>query len=421
MIKASALYIVIIISLVIALLCSSLVTVAYFYRLQVQKADRYNRLLNNVNSGVNIILTNSDTGFFSEQKITLSESDEDSVLIKKNHWGIFDVGVSRAFIQNDTLTKVFSIANIVDSTKWCVLYIPDNKSDLVVSGKTMIRGKAFIPKAGVKAASVNGNFYDGDDRLIIGSINYSNLSLPPLSAEKLNDLEAIMKQVATGDTLLMRMDSVSNSFLQPTRIFNFGKNLCHLRNIKIAGNIIIRSDTLLTIDSTAKLDNVIIIAKSISVSEGFVGRCQLFGADTIGIMQNCRFNYPSCIGVLRFFPSSLKISQQIDIGDNVIVNGSIFTYEAVTNNLLPAIKFGRNSKVYGQVYVPGLLNFGDGMEIDGSTFANIFLYKSPTTTYSNNLVNIKLDEKSLSPYYLTSSLMPVSNTKKKILEWIKEN
>jgi hypothetical protein len=56
MLKASALYLVIVITLVIGVICSSLIVVAYFYREQYQRAFRYDALQNNLNSGINILI-----------------------------------------------------------------------------------------------------------------------------------------------------------------------------------------------------------------------------------------------------------------------------------------------------------------------------------------------------------------------------
>src|SRR5665213_2267594 len=105
MIKASALYIVIVIALVISLLCSSLIVAAYFYKTQYQQKFRYDQLSNNVNSGVNILLANNDTTYDKSKTFSLFGNYNDSVSLQKLTWGVYDLGISRAFIQKDTLYK----------------------------------------------------------------------------------------------------------------------------------------------------------------------------------------------------------------------------------------------------------------------------------------------------------------------------
>ncbi|HEY2583462.1 MAG TPA: hypothetical protein VGI43_16740, partial [Mucilaginibacter sp.] len=111
MIKASALYIVIIIALVIGVICSSLIVAAYFYKTQYQKKFRYDQLENNLNSGINILLAGNDSAYSAGKTVSLFNNDADSVLIKQISLGVYDIGIAEAFIQKDTLFKSFSIAN----------------------------------------------------------------------------------------------------------------------------------------------------------------------------------------------------------------------------------------------------------------------------------------------------------------------
>jgi len=71
MLKASALYLVIVIALVIGLICSSLVAVAYFYRAEYHKKFRQDRLNHNLLSGISLVLTAPDAAYKEPQKIAL--------------------------------------------------------------------------------------------------------------------------------------------------------------------------------------------------------------------------------------------------------------------------------------------------------------------------------------------------------------
>lgn len=420
MLKASALYIVIIIALVIGVLCSSLIVSAYYYKLQYQKKFRYDRLQNNLSSGINILLGTNTSDYKNEKAFTLFSQEDDSVSLKKMPWGVFDIGLCKAFIQSDTLYKAFSIANAVDSSKWCAVYLIDEDRPLSVSGKTMIRGSAFIPKAGVKEAYVDGKSYQGDKRIIIGTRHDSERTLPALQTDRLNLLEQLGTQSLLNDTILPHKDSISISFFAPTKIINFKKKVQTISNIKLTGNLILLSDTAMTIDNTTNLENVLIFAKTVTIKKGFHGTCQIFARDSIGVEPGCTFDYPSCLGIIRTKTS--KGSQgRIALGENTNLTGAIFTYEKEKSQLQTIIDVGKHVKIYGQVYVQGLVKFNEGSEIYGSVFTNRFLYQSTYTTYENYLINVKLDVKGLSRYYLTSSLFPVASKKQKTLQWLQSN
>jgi hypothetical protein len=421
MIKSSALYIVIVIALVIGLLCSSLIVAAYFYRVQYQRKFRQDRLENNLSSGINILLGSTDTTFTREKTFSLFSNEMDSVSIQKVPWGVFDMGVIKAFAQKDTLFKSFSFANTLDSSKWAALYLIDEDRPFSLSGKTTIRGDAYIPKAGVQAAYIDNKAYEGDKRFIIGTKHNSERKLPPLDANRLKYFEDYFNREITGDSVLSRKDTVQNSFLRPAHVFNFKKTAKTIENINISGNVILFSDTTLTIDSTAVFKNIQVYARAIIVKAGFHGNCQLFATDSIRVEPNCTFGYPSCIGVLRFKASAANFQAKISLGKNTQFSGLLFTYDKTESNLKPLIVTGKNVKIKGQVYSQGIMQLNDKTEIDGSVFTSRFWYRNSFTLFENYLINATIDSKALSSYYLSSGLLPVSGDKKKILQWLEAN
>jgi hypothetical protein len=421
MIKASALYIVIFIALVIGLLCSSLIVAAYLYKIQYQRKFRQDQLENNASSGVNILLNNTDASFTGEKAFSLFSNDMDSVSIQKAPWGVYDIGIVKAFVQRDTLFKSFSFANTIDSAKWAALYLIDEDRPFSLSGKTTVRGDAYIPKAGVQTAYIDNKAYEGDKRLIIGTKRTSERKLPPLDDKRLKQFEQYFTQPVNGDSTLSGKDSIKNSFLHPTHVFNFKKLAKTIENVNISGNVVLFSDTTITIDSTAVLKNIQVYARAIVVKAGFHGNCQLFATDSIRVEQNCHFGYPSCLGVLRFKSSVTNSQVKITVGHNTTFSGIIFTYDNTENQLKPYIVIQKNTKIKGQVYSQGILELQDKTELDGSVFTSRFLYKNTVTIFENYLINATIDSKALSPYYLSSGLLPVSAKKKKVLQWLEAN
>jgi hypothetical protein len=419
MLKASAMYIVIVIALVIGLLCSSLIVAAFFYRIEYQKKFRYDQLDNNLNSGINILLAGNDTSYSSGRTISLFNNGADSVTLKRIFWGMYDIGTSVTFIQKDTLYKTFSIAYNIDSTKWAALYLIDEERPVSLSGKTAIIGDVYIPKAGITTAYVDNKAYQGDKRLVIGKKYNSNKTLPLLSENRLAQFQQLTNANHSGDSLLNHIDSLKQSFLLPAKYFSFKKKIQTLSNIKLSGNVILVSDTVINIDSTASLNNIIVYAKGIHIKSGFHGNVQLFAKDSISVDSNCRFNYPSCLGLLRFDkPGIVAVQEKIHLGNRSTLSGIIFTYEKNESILKPMIDLGKGVKVIGQVYSQGGLRTKDSLEIDGSVFTSQFLYQNSVTLFQNYLINITMNSKALSSYYLTGDLMPVAGKKKKVLQWL---
>ncbi|HTK19618.1 MAG TPA: hypothetical protein VL442_08905 [Mucilaginibacter sp.] len=418
MVRASALYLVIIIALVIGLICSSLVAVAYLYRAEYQKKFRYDQLNHNLSSGINLLLTSADSAYQKETKLSLFGVGNDSVSVQRKTWGIFDVGIVQAIIQRDTVYKIFSIANAIDSAKWAALYIADDDRPLSVSGKTRIEGNAFLPKAGILTAYVDNKAYEGDKRLVIGKKLTSDKRLPALDTNRLILLSSSFSINGNKQSL---GDSLNCSFLKPTKVIDLAGKIYTLEKLSLKGNILLHSDTTLIIDSSVKMENVIVFAKTIVIREGFKGTCQIFASDSISVGKNCRFSYPSCLGIIRSKSTKFSPQAKIIIGESGSINGTVFTWERTPAVLRPLIQLNKRDSVNGQIYAQDALGLKDSCVIEGSIFSTRFLYRNSFTLYENYLINVQLNSNQLSPYYLSSSLLPVSSKKKKILQWIERN
>ncbi|HYG38268.1 MAG TPA: hypothetical protein VD908_06600, partial [Cytophagales bacterium] len=172
MLKANALFIVIIVSLVIGIFCSSLILVSYFQRLQVQKDQLIKKLDLNANSAINILLSGSDIFSYGEEKtMDLYGNDIDSVTIKKMLWGIFEIGSVNSFSKNFQKWKSIIYGYKLDDRK-CAIYLPDQNSPLSLGGSTFINGDCYLPESGVKRAYIEGQAFSFAN-LIQGTIKKS--------------------------------------------------------------------------------------------------------------------------------------------------------------------------------------------------------------------------------------------------------
>jgi hypothetical protein len=286
-------------------------------------------------------------------------------------------------------------------------------------------GRAFtwltrtVPKAGVKKAYVNSQSYQGDDRLIIGKINNSSKTLPTLDQKRLNKLSGYLTQhvqATLADSAISKTDSISSSFLKPTRTIHL-KGEQTLKNFYLQGNIILVSDSSLTIEASCKLENVMVFARSIQVNAGFRGTCQLFAADSIHVGPDCQFIYPSCLGVINSGAASQQVKLVLD--KNIRVNGAIFIVRSNEKDNMPILSLDSNVSITGQVYSQGMLEFKNALNVNGSVFTRLFIYQSSYNLMENTLIDAQINSKRLSRYYLTSDLFPLAK-RKKILQWLEE-
>lgn len=410
MLKASALYIAIIVAAIVAIFSASLIATAYFYRWESQKKMRWNRLSDNLTSGVNLALSPDFSFTDTASLIDLYEEQQNSLWIKKEKWGVYEFAAIASFIQQDTLRKAFlSGTENKDST---VVYLSDEDRPLSLSGETKIYGDALLPKAGVKQAYVEGKPFKGK-KLIHGKIKDSDRKLPDLQSAIIEDIEKWLGDSLTKVSVLD--DSLTHSFFNPTLVIKINKQNPVISG-SIQGNVIVLCDTVLTIEQTASLQDVRVYARAIQVADKFKGSCQLFARDSIVVGKATVFSYPSCLGIVKKEGSKSQV--KIHLGEQSHFSGIIFSYEKERSDLQTMVALGKNSLVTGEVHATGLLKMEKPLIVQGKVSCNRFIIQTPTTLYENYLIDITLDRTKRSKYYLGSGLFEGAAKRMGVLKWL---
>jgi hypothetical protein len=409
MVRAGALYFAIVIAFIIAIVTASLIMLAAHYRNSYLKTKRFDRLLNNLNSGITYMMANKEV-IIEERKIDLFGNQADSLIMSTKPWGIYEVVILKSFIAKDTLQKAFLMGKKTDSV---VLYLCDEDRPLSMSGTTKLTGNAFLPKAGLKKAYADGKPYVNEKLIYQGSTKFSGRSLKKPDSIIINQLTESLN-FRTSQFLALDQNEESASFLELEKQVKL-PNKATLKNIKLEGNIILFADSMVHITSTAKLSGIQIYAPVIKVDEGFKGDCQLFATDSIIIGQNVVLNYPSVLGIISSKKKGLVPT--ITIGDGAKVAGVIFTYEEKRTPLQTMVSLGKKTIVNGEIYSTGMIKVEKGVIVNGKLSCNKFIMQTPTTLYENFLIDVTFNRLARSKYYLSSKLFG-EKTENQILKWL---
>jgi hypothetical protein len=466
MLKANALFSVVAISLLIGFFVFTLIIMAYYQRLQVQKDLIIKKLTLNCNSGINILMSIDNDLPYNEPKIIDLYGDEtDSVILKKNHWGIFDIAIVKAMSGKHQKIKSVLYGYKRDHISNSAIYLTDQNRPLSLGGATYIKGDCYLPEAGVKRAYIEGQPFSGKN-LINGTTKLSTYSLPEINKDVIKNLipvfgsseETLRKRFGNehsenntdsrrskdktfsmedgGNSRIMVDDEgnlyeieISNSeeamedsknalkevnvsFFE-TPLLVYKKGILLLKEKKYSGNIILCSDQLVIIDSSAKLENVMVFAPSIVVNDYFSGNVQLFATDSVSVGEHCRFLYPSVIGL---FKKDFSVHRPfIKVKTKSSFKGIIFTYQEVYDIQETLVHIEKDVLIEGQIYAQGFLDFQG--EMWGNVTCTKFMLRTPSSTYENYLLNATIDNSRLSPHFLGSSLL-TSKKQKGIITWL---
>jgi hypothetical protein len=416
MVKASALFIVIVVALVIAILSSSLIMIAFHYRLNMQYLALMKRLELNVVSGVNYLLSEKERLPYEEVTLLDLYGEEiDSVALKKRNWGLFELGIVNAFSRKNERLKTFLYGYKAAETSQAAIYLADDGRPLSICGNTLIRGTCYLPRAGAVKVDIENQSFTGI-RLVDGTIKQSSDSLPPLKKAILDNLTKLYRKELDSTLFTFEYDAEKDtferSFLEKTLLIH-QKGVLELTAKMYQGNVWIHSDTLITIDSSARLQDVLLFAPRILVRDGFQGSFQAFATDTLAVGENCFLQYPAALGL---FKRGFSIDQPaITLGKNTRVQGIIFTSLEVRDIRQTLVRIEEDSQVEGQVYVDGYL------ELRGTVLGNVtcrhFALKTPSSAYENHLLNATVDNSRLSSHFVGSAIIP-SKSDKRIIKWL---
>lgn len=410
MVKAAALYIVIIISLLIAMISASLLTIAFYYKLENQKKIRFDKLSANLESGMAILLSANFKAAEEDRVLDLFGDQKDSVSLSKIKWGVFELHAVRAFELKDTLKRsFFSGTTFTDQS---AIYLADEDRPLSVSGSTKITGDGELPKAGLKQSYVDGRPYEGKE-VIYGSIKDSGREVPLLTDEVLTEIEDYLMPMEVFGVL--PNDSIENSFFNKTAVYQLAPGQMNIDH-HIRGKVIVVSDTVINISAEASLEDVQVYAPAIIVAEGFKGSCQLFARDSIVIGKNCSFEYPSFAGVFK--PDDEKIQSKVSLAEGCRFSGILLSYEAKRSDLQTMVALSKDCVINGEVYSAGYIKLEKSVNVKGKVYARRFMMQVSGTLYENYLIDMTLNRKELSKYYLSSGIFKRDQQQYKVLKWL---
>lgn len=401
MVKASALHLVLVITLVIAIVLGSLIYLHYFYREQEQKIDRWDALEQDLKAGTSLALSTYFPYTESGDTLLLSPITlRDSLRIGKKQWGFLDAVTVYSWRGKDTLRRSF-LAGIQpkDST---VLYIVDEDRPLSISGKTVIQGTSFLPQSGIRPAFVDGEYYEGIEEMVDGQIKESNQSLPNYESDRLNAIQALYQHTLSENSNLDLQDiassrSVRHSFFEATKYFHLPRAAPLLVD-SIAGNLVILADSTVHISAQTIWEDAIVIAPHIKLEDNFSGNGQFFALDSLTVGKNVALGYPSILALLA--ADSLNGPLKVTIGENTRVQGMVLLHRADVPDQMDLLELQKNVTVEGELISFGLLKYTDPLTVKGGLYAHRLITQRPSSLYENYLINLNLERSKLHPYYI---------------------
>lgn len=418
-VKAGSLQFAIMVSAIIAVLLSVFIVLVHSHTLFAKKSDL---LIETIQQTENILLTKSqdfsikrDT-IFSQINTKIATSSK----IHQSYWGMY----GKTYVE--TKSKAKSFKKIALTSGWqksedrIGLYLQETNRPLIIVGNTKIEGKTFLPARGVRAGTISGNSYYGN-KLVYGTILRSNETLPELPKQLTNYIASLqIVPLPIDDDRYINLkqgNTYTNSFTKPVKII-FVRGELDLLDVKLIGNILVRSDKKIKVAASTTLKDVILVAPEIEIEPNTKGTFQAIATKRIIVGKNCELSYPSSLVIfakdnLEEVSSSTE-KEHIFIDTDTTVKGIICYVQNITNNRFePQILLKENTTVEGFLYCQQQIELLGNIE--GSVYTKGFITKQFGSVYQNHIYNGTISNVALINEYVG---FPFENLDYKIVKWL---
>lgn len=285
--------------------------------------------------------------------------------------------------------------------------LPNNRQPLTFTGNSFISGDIQVGNVRLPTASYNGQAYSGRQPLRAGR------QLPNKNAPASEYYKKISILKLDGETTPVTSQVFQQSFRASTLKLPRTK-IRALANVSLTGKILVTADSLISVDRSAYLEDVILIAPIIEIAAGFTGSFQAFATKKITIGQAAQLNFPTylCLDV----PTILNRNElaNIKIGRDVQLAGAIYANYPSNGRIIPQLIAGPNASITGTINFKGGVNIQG--KLSGQIIAENFFFRDGQRERINYLHNFQLQSPIPFTPWTASRLEP--NDQKAIAKWI---
>lgn len=411
--KSSALFYALLIAVLMATFSTAFIVLVFQDRIVEDQFFLSKKLEENATSALNYLMATHE--LVEEEYFDLFGQGADSVWIKKQKWGLFDLALVEAFKhtsrgkqhtrKSGLLGKIPRLAHETSS-----LYLQDNYKPLTLAGYTKIVGTAYLPASGVKGGYVDGKAFFGG-KLIDGPQLRSQKSLPKIQYNIIKHLKNWLAKPNTHSQQSLP-DSLRHSFFDAPIIVR--DSLIYLEHQLVTGNVCIVADSLIYIGRNSIIEDALLIAPTIYFEDGFEGVVQAFATQRLEVGSSVNLKYPSVLSIIQDGLSHWAAF--LNLGANSKITGLVISYDELTIKPSPLINIKKHSLVEGQIYSTGNLDLKG--TVHGNVTTSNFKLQTPSSGYDNHLLDVAIQYDRRAEYYVSPHFMENAGNSA-IVKWLR--
>lgn len=411
--KGGALYIAITISILISVVLSLFILLAYFSIRSVQSNQLFNQLELSVESGFELSKSQyfNDNEFYNWKKMPYNS---DSISIKQLTWGCFKLISVEAKNKHHSLRKcgLFGTASTPDTA----LIVANLNKPIGLSGKIKFGSNCYFPKAGIKSAYVDGTSFS-ELNLLRPFVKDAPAYIPSIDANFLKNINTMQDELNIYyDSLISFLpEKLNQPFYRKTVVLQ--QHALQLKNCVLKNNIKVVVSNELVVENTCQLENVLFIARKIVFKKGFKGVVHCIAKDTVLVEDECEFQYPSSFVVYDNIGKEAPYGLNgIFFGESCMFQGALLAVNNNKGDRKSIISFNKNFTFIGSAYCNNYCNIQGN--IYGTIVCESLLLQMHSAVYENHLHNAVLNPKKYCFALALSNWFDMKNSNYKCAKWL---
>ena len=386
--NGGALYVSILVSIIIGVVLTFFILISQYNQRNVTVYTQLTQLHYNLKSAFQI----AQSAYFTpEQNYTWikNQENDDSIRVKKLNWGAYLLISAETKNRHQYLSQAGIYGTYMSSDTG--LLISDNSRPVGLSGNIVFKSNCYLPKAGIKPAYIEGQSYVSSSQNT-SYIKQSPYQIPHLTESVYSGLKEQLSNFNFNlDSSVKTLpETYSQSFNHKTIVCQTSTTL--LNRVHLSNNIKLIAENI-EVDSSAHLNNILLVCKKARFKKGFKGKIHVIASDSISMEQGCEFNYPSSF-VLLADEGETNAIKYIQFNKNCSFFGGILAVSKNSGNANDQkvfVKLHAESEVNGFIYSSDYIHL-EGL-VNATVIANKLLLKTPSAVYENHLLSCEINPK----------------------------
>jgi len=393
--RAGALYYVIFLLFLLTVLLTNYILFVHYKNILFVRQVGISQLDSNIESAIELYQVNPEmVSDGSTASIDIFKDNPSNVKVSSEFWGVYRLIRFETKYKELSKTKIALFGNAYGSEKPFALYMTDKNRYLSVCGNSVVSGRCYLPKLGFRTSRIEGILFSGTIEKRDDYIFESSAQIPSPPDFMINNSKKIIEAEYVGinkqGDYLIGKKELYNSFYDSLLVINAIDSIWKISNVSVSGKVVLHSYSIIELESSLELQNVIVAARKIIVKKGFVGHAQLFASDTIIVEEDVKLDYPTNLCVVSMNPATISIMLRA----NSQVTGVVWIWNELSNATYPPdLTIEHGATIRGQVYCPGKV-LHKGVVI-GSMIVDLFTLKTNYAYYENYLFNATINSEEL--------------------------